>query len=207
MTAQQYYFPYFFDQIEFDRSITKFGLESKLICNNQNKFDQKLFLIEKQLFGCLSEVKILAEIPFGFTLMIDGDNLVYWNAANGLIEITKLDLTKVKSDLEIFNTAIDISSLPFGVSAYSNELDLENFVTFMRKSDLKYDLDYFENFAVVMINQNTITLIAFDSFNKVKGDYGYVWPAVARIDLEMNLLFGRGMRMTDFEMNLSHDFI
>lgn len=205
MTSQQYYLPYFFDQTKFDSSITKFGLESKIIYNEQSTLAEKLYLIEKRLFGVLSEVKIVAEIPFGETLMIDGDNLVYWNAENDLIEVTKVNLAKVKSDSEVFSTAIDICSLPFGVSVYSNELGLENFVTFVRKSDLKYDLEYFENFVVVIITQNTITLKPFNSFNKLKGDYGYVWPAIAQIDLEKNLLLGRGMRMADFQIDLNQD--
>ena len=205
MTSQQYYLPYFFDQTKFDSSITKFGLESKIIYNEQSTLAEKLYLIEKRLFGVLSEVKIVAEIPFGETLMIDGDNLVYWNAENDLIEVTKVNLAKVQSDSEVFSTAIDICSLPFGVSVYSNELGLENFVTFVRKSDLKYDLEYFENFVVVIITQNTITLKPFNSFNKLKGDYGYVWPAIAQIDLEKNLLLGRGMRMADFQIDLNQD--
>jgi hypothetical protein len=73
-------------------------------------------------------------------------------------------------------------------------------VTFVRKEDLTYHQEYFERFAIVIINTSDINIIPFDWFNKTGGDYGYVWPATAR--MEKNRLYGQGMRMANFSLEL-----
>ena len=54
-----------------------------------------------------------------------------------------------------------------------------------------------------MIDQININIIPFDWFNTTGGDYGYVWPAVAQINLKNFELTGKGMRMADFKVQLS----
>ena len=81
-------------------------------------------------------------------------------------------------------------------------LDLIDFVTYIRKQDLKYDQDYYEKFVIVFINKDHINILPFDWFNKSGGDYGYVWPATAQFDKERNKLYGQGMRMGDFTVDI-----
>ena len=89
-----------------------------------------------------------------------------------------------------------------GYHKLDTKLDLIDFITYIRKEDLKYDQDYYERFVIVVINRDDISIIPFDWFNKSGGDYGYVWPAVARFDKDKSKLYGQGMLMADFTLDI-----
>ena len=82
------------------------------------------------------------------------------------------------------NFKIDISKMSLGTNIYQTYLGLNNFATFVRKNDLKYDLPYYESYVIVIIENEKVKLIPYDKFNKLGGDYGYVWPAIAKIDTQ-----------------------
>lgn len=207
MTAQQYYFPYFFDQFQFNDALKIFGLKTKVFFNKETKMAEKLILIQRRKFTFFAREKTLLELLSGTSLMIVGNHLIYWKTDQDEIEVQKVDLTSLQAFAETKKVTFHIKDMNLGKSEYDNDLDLKNFVSFVRKSDLKYDLDYFENFAVIIINDSNIRLLPYDSFNKLKGDYGYVWPAIAQIDTINNILVGKGMRMEEFEIDLKKDLL
>ena len=202
MTSQQYYFPYFFDQFQVNDALKIFGVKTKVFFNKKTKMADRLILIPRKKFRFFAREKTFLELLPGTSLMIINNDLIFWSTDEDAIEIQKVDLTSLQAFAETKKISINISELKLGNNDFNNDLGLDNFVSFIRKSDLKYDLDYFENFVIIIISGSIIELLPFDSFNKTKGDYGNVWPAVARIDTAHNKLIGRGMRMTDFEIDL-----
>jgi hypothetical protein len=133
--------------------------------------------------------------------MVQESNLVYWKSDYDTLDITQLELNRRETDLKPRECKIDLSKLSLGHNKPEVDLDLKDFVTYVRKSDLKYEEEYYERFVFVIINSNDIRLIPFDWFNRNGGDYGYVWPATARIDSD-NKLHGQGMRMSDFQIDI-----
>ena len=205
MTSEQYYFPYFFNQIEFNNSLKKYGLNTFVIFNKKTEIAEELIITKREKFNLFGKEKHILKISFGTTLMFVDNELIYWNIDEEIIDIVKINLTKLNQNIESMNSKIDISKMNLGENIYQTYLGLNNFVTFVRKNDLKYDLDYYENYVVVIINNENIKLIPFEKFNKTGGDYGYVWPAIARIDIHNKKLYGKGMRMTNFEFELKQD--
>ena len=206
MTSEQYYFPYFFNHREFNNSLKKYGLNTLVIFNKKTEIAEELVITKKGTFNLFGKEKHVLKISFGTTLMIADNELIYWNIDEEVIDIVKINLTELTQNIESMNSKIDISNMNLGNNIYQTYLGLNNFVTFARKNDLKYDLDYYENFVVVVINNENIKLIPFEKFNKIGGDYGYVWPAIAKIDVNNGKLYGKGMRMTDFEIELNQDY-
>ena len=202
MTPKQYYFPYFFNQNELNKSLKEFGLSTKVVIDRKTKMANRLIITETTKFNLFKKENELLEIPFGTTLMIVNSELIYWKTEEDIIDIVKVDLKELRNAVETQNSVINISTMKIGNNVYQSYLGLNNFVTFVRKSNLKYDQEYFENFVIIIINQQDIKLIPYEEFNKKGGDYGYVWPAILRMDIENKKLYGKGMRMTDFEINI-----
>ena len=202
MTPKQYYFPYFFNQNELNKSLKEFGLSTKVVIDRKTKMANRLIITETTKFNLFKKENELLEIPFWTTLMIVNSELIYWKTEEDIIDIVKVDLKELRNAVETQNSVINISTMKIGNNVYQSYLGLNNFVTFVRKSNLKYDQEYFENFVIIIINQQDIKLIPYEEFNKKGGDYGYVWPAILRMDIENKKLYGKGMRMTDFEINI-----
>jgi len=202
MTPEQYYFPYFFNQIELNNSIKKYGLNTLVIFDKKTEIAKELIITKKERFNLFGKEKQILKIPFGTILMIVDDELIYWNIDDEIIDIVKINLTELSQNIESMNSKIDISKMNLGNNTYQTYLGLNNFVTFVRKNDLKYNQEYYENYVIVIINNENIKLIPFENFNKTGGDYGYVWPAIAKIDIENKMLFGKGMRMQNFELKI-----
>jgi hypothetical protein len=144
----------------------------------------------------------LLTIPFGATLMAQDGKLFYWITDTNLIDIVQTELTDVVEELELLNTKIDLSQLQLGKNALTTYLDASFLVTYTRKEGLTYNQEYYENFVIVLIKKAQINLIPFDWFNKSGGDDGYVWPATARLDTSNCKLYGQGMRMSEFTVQL-----
>ncbi len=202
MTSEQYYYPYFFNQLDFNNSIEKFGLNTKAIFDKNTKLAKELIITKKTKFKIFGKEKELLKIPFGTLLMIVENELIFWNVDEEIINIYKINLIQLDENIEPTNSQINVSEMILGTNIHQKKLELNNFVTFVRKNDLKYDLPYFERYVILIIKNEVIKLIPFDKFNKLGGDYGYVWPAIAKIDLESKILYGKGMRMDDFELQI-----
>jgi hypothetical protein len=102
----------------------------------------------------------------------------------------------------IDNERLDLRQFSLGQNKFKSSLDINELVLFARKTELKYNQDYYEKFVIVVIDLDKIEITPFDWFNKTGGDFGYVWPAVARYDRKNRKLYGRGMRMNDFVIEI-----
>ena len=190
LTSKQFYFPYFFNEYDFRKLISPFNLTTEVKFNEKTKMASELDLIND------NESKLTIE--FGQSLMIENGNLTIWSTDKDTLKIKKFDL-EFKSEPEMIE--IEIPKLELGTNQIVNNLSLTNFITYIRSNKIKYDLDYYESFAVVVITDNVVEMIPFDWFNEKGGDYGYVWPALAQIDTNGNLI-GSGMRMENFKTEL-----
>ncbi|MFD0793822.1 hypothetical protein ACFQZX_09345 [Mucilaginibacter litoreus] len=199
LTPNQYCFPYFFDEEKFLKQIREFGLSYKLTINKKDNIFNPIYLY---LFDYSN---IGFEIDYFSNIMFDSlGNLLIWKTEEDLIRLTKIRLNN--GLIEKVDFTINLADFQLGKNKLSFNYGLRNFVTFVRKKDLIYNLEYFETFVILIIDQININIIPFDWFNTTGGDYGYVWPAVAQINLKNFELTGKGMRMADFKVQLS-DYI
>jgi hypothetical protein len=199
MTSEQYYFPYFFDQKDLNKSLEKYGLSTLITFDKKSKLANDLIITERKSFNLFGNEREIVKFPFHTILMIANDELIYWKINEEIIDIGKINLIDLLQNIETTNSKIDISKMSLGDNIYQTYLGLNNFVTFVKKNDLVYDQDYYENYVIVIVNNENIKLIPFEKFNKTGGDYGYVWPAIARIDNQKKILYGKGIRMNNFE--------
>lgn len=189
--------------MEFNNSIEKYGLNTLVTFDKKTEMATELIITKRERFNFFRKEKQILKIPFHTKLMIVDDELIYWNINEEIIDIVKINLIELSQNIESMNSKIDISKMDLGNNTYQTYLGLNNFVTFVKKENLKYDREYYENYVILIINNENIKLIPFEEFNKTGGDYGYVWPAIARIDVEKQILFGSGMRMGNFELKLN----
>ena len=159
-------------------------------------------IIQKTDFGSLKSSISFLTIPFGATLMVQEDKLNYWSTDYDTLDISQIQLSNLSEPSIIINKEINLLNFSLGHNKINTGLDLNDFVTYVRKESLKYDQAYYEKFVLVFINNDDITILPFDWFNKTGGDYGYVWPATAQFDKERNKLYGHGMRMGDFTVDI-----
>lgn len=190
LTSRQFYFPYFFNERDFRKLISPFNLTTEVKFNEKTKMASEINLKNN------NETKLTIE--FGQSLMVENGNLTIWSTNKDRLTIKQIELD-FESDFKIIE--IEIPKLELGVNQLENNLNLTNFTTYIRSEKIKYDLDYYETFAIILITDNLVELIPFDWFNEKGGDYGYVWPALAQIDTNGNLI-GSGMRMENFKTEL-----
>ena len=139
--------------------------------------------------------------------MVHNDNLSYWSTDYDTLDINQIQLNNLSDTIQKKNQKINLLQFSLGRNKFVTDLDLTDFVTYIRKEDLKYDQDYYEKFVLVFINKSEINIIPFDWFNKSGGDYGYVWPATAQVDKEKGKLYGHGMRMEDFKIDINRAYL
>ena len=176
MTSQQYYFPYFFDLTIFNDSLMTFGLFAKQTINSKTQLPDRL-----DIFQIETNNSVLT-IPFGVTLTISNDAIIYWTMEYDTIDLTKFNLN-LPGDIQGTKTErLDLRQFSLGQNKFKSSLDINELVLFARKTELKYNQDYYEKFVIVVIDLDKIEITPFDWFNKTGGDFGYVWPAVARYD-------------------------
>lgn len=202
MTPSQFYFPYFFNLEKFNEFLLPFSLSSYVTNDEKLNMPENLIIIQKTAVGFLNSSISLLTIPFGATLMVEGDNLNYWSTDYDTINISQIELSNLSEQSITTNKKIDLLKFSLGHNKINTGLDLNNFVTYVRKESLKYDQAYYERFVLVFINNDDIIILPFDWFNKSGGDYGYVWPATAQFDKKRNKLYGHGMRMGDFTVDV-----
>ena len=194
MTPTQYYFPYFFHLDAFNKELASFNVLSFVT------YDEKVQVPEGLLLKKKTSKDPLLKIPFGATIMLERNKLFYWKTDTNLIDIVQVDLFSLNEEPELLNTKVDLSHLQIGKNYVRTNLDVDHLVTYARKEGLTYNQDHFENFIIVIVKREQINLMPFDWFNKTGGDYGYVWPALARVD--KGKLYGQGMRMANFTVDL-----
>jgi hypothetical protein len=170
--------------------------------DNKIKIPKELVVTKKRFLNFLKPKLPLLIIPFGTILIIQNNNLFYWTTDYDKINIKRINLKNIFDNVICDYQNIDLLQYSLGHNKFENKLELKDFIMYARKSDLIYDQEYYEQFTLVFINNNDINLIPFDWFNKSRGDYGYVWPAIATFDKEKSRLYGQGMRMSDFKIDI-----
>ncbi len=191
---KQYYFPYFFYQTDFEKSLKKIGSYKVEI-----EYDSKTKMA-KSLIICKDDKDTRIEFWERFFIS-DNGKLIKWKSDEQ--EKLLFTITDLKTLHKLLEFSLDISLLNFGENNYQfpDELkDINEFVVFCRRADLLYNIEYFEKYVIVTLNPRTdkILIQKFDWFNIKGGDYGYVWPATAQKELSSGDLHCKGMRMNDF---------
>lgn len=207
MTPIQYYFPYFFDLESFNKQLAKIGLISYVIWNDKIKMPSELVIVKKRFLNFRKSEKRLLTIPFSVTLTVQNNKLIYWPTDSNELNIVQVDFSQLDSQPIIFNTKIDLLKLSAGKNTLKTYLDITILSAFARIDTIRYDQEYFENLAIILVESETVSLLPFDCFNQTSGDYGYVWPATARIDKEKGILYGQGMRMSDFTVDIEPAYL
>ena len=202
MTPRQYYFPYFFDLTSFNKELAKIGLMSYVITNDKIKMPGELVIVKRHFLNFKKTKKSLLTIPSSVTLTVQNNKLFYWTTNHNLLDIVQADFADLEKGPEILNTKIDLIKLNVGKNALNSFLDISILPAFARIDTILYDQHYYENFAIILVKPENITVIPFDWFNKTSGDYGYVWPATAIVDEKNSKLYGQGMRMNDFTVDI-----
>lgn len=200
MTPVQYYFPYFFKLEEFNKSLEPFGLLSYIDNDPIAKMPKELVIAKNSLLNFFYGPKPIISLPFHATVILTEGLLIYWETDYDCIIITIVDLNEPEMPRKL--TEIDLSILKIGSNQIQSLPNLNGIVTFVRSNRVKYDLEYYERFLIVIINAGCIELIPFDWFNKTGGDFGYVWPAICQFDFKTRKLYGKGMRLSDFVIEL-----
>lgn len=201
MTHEQYYFPYLFRLENFRNGLSPFGLTAIVHCDEETSMPDRLLLCRVE-----AAAKPLLSLPFGTTLMIANGRLLYWETDTNLLDISEVILNELTDDPWIMRTKIDLALLAIGKNEFSAQLDTAPLVTFARKSSISYNKASYEQYAVVIIQKEQVTIIPLDGFNKANSQYDYTWPAIARLNLDTGKLYGEGMRMPPFCITLS-DFM
>jgi hypothetical protein len=192
LTPRQFYFPYFLYEEQFRLLIRPFGLTAEIEVNKTTGMASVLHLKRDGI------KKITVQV--WQQLMIDNNGaLVIWYKESSKLKVSKY-LLNGNFDFKEFE--FDISTLQIGVNRIENNLSLDNFITFVRSDLIKYENPFCDSFGMMIVTKENVELIPFDWFNKKGGDYGYVWPALAQMDLSNNLLIGEGMRMENFKLEL-----
>lgn len=192
LTAEQFYFPYFYNDKKCSELMEPWGLVTDIAYNEKTRIPEALYL---QRDG-VTLLKIHARQQF---MVDDSGDLLVWQTTDDKIQINKYKLEEGSGPQTL---ELDLSKLELGKSKLDNDLLLEHFVTYVRSDKVQYDNEYYDHYAILMIHENEVDLIPFDSFNEKGGDLGYVWPVLAQLDIDNRLLWVEGMRMEKFSVKL-----
>lgn len=193
LTPRQFYFPYFLYEEELRSILKPFGLSFEIAFNEKTQMASLMYIMKD------SNLKLTVFPWQQFMIDSNGALLLWYKKENKLI-ISKFVL---ENTFDIQNFEIDISILKVGSNRIENSLKLDNFVTYLRSTKIKYEEGFYDSFGIIIVNEDMVELIPFDWFNEKGGDYGYVWPALARLDIDNNLLVGEGMRMDKFNVPIN----
>ena len=100
---------------------------------------QDLIITEKKALSFFKSKTTLLTIPFGATLMVQNGKLNYWSTDYDTLDITQIQLAKLADTPIIVNRKIDLLKFSLGHNKFDTDLDLNSFVTYIRKENLKYD--------------------------------------------------------------------
>ncbi len=199
MTPEQFYFPYIFSLEAFNGKLIVFSLSASI------RYDEDTGLPDQLLIQSSTEKKTFLSIPFGTTLMMQNGKLFYWETDTNLLDIVEVGLEGLTEDPWVLNTKIDLATLQIGKNKCRSYLDTESIVTFARKDSLTLNKASYEQYAIVIIEREQVNIIPFDWFNNSNSQYDYTWPATARLDATGAKLYGQGMRMPAFCVDLDRN--
>jgi hypothetical protein len=202
MTPVQYHFPYFIEFSQFDADLAPFQWIARIEIP-QNKNESEILVVEPQeMKDETRKVSTALRFDFGTFLMVQGHLLFAWRRYRDGLLIRQYDLREADPQISMLEEFVDIAATDPGTHAHSSRLAYQHFVTFIRKPNLTVHEDYHERYVIVMLHEETITIIPFASFNETGGDPLYMWPALATLDPDTGKLYGHGMRMGSFTVQV-----
>jgi hypothetical protein len=202
MTPVQYHFPYFIELSKFNADLTPLEWKARIEIP-QSKNESEILFVEPIVIKSKSG-KVGSSIRFDFgTFLMVQDYLLYaWRRYEDGLLIRQYDLREEDPGVSLLEEFVDITATEPGRQAHSTRIGYHHFVTFIRKPNLIVREDYHERYVIVLLHEDNLTVIPFNSFNETGGDPLYMWPALATLDLDAGKLYGHGMRMGSFTVQL-----
>jgi hypothetical protein len=109
---------------------------------------KRVVFAEAEHYKILKAAEICKEEGFAYPIllgnaeriksMIVENELIFWNVDEEIINIYKINLIQLDENIEPTNSQINVSEMILGTNIHQKKLELNNFVTFVRKNDLKY---------------------------------------------------------------------
>lgn len=202
MTPIQYHFPYFIELSKFNADLSPLRWVAQIVPPQNKNESESILLKPIAINGEIGEQGPSLRFDFGTFLMVQSHILFAWRRYQDGLLIRQYDLRDVDPGLSMLEEFIDINATEPGRHSRSTKLTYHHFVTFIRKPNLMVKEDYYERYVIVLLHEDVITVVPFDSFNETGGDPLYMWPALATLDVESNKLHGIGMRMGSFTVQL-----
>ncbi len=202
MTPIHYHFPYFIELSKFNADLAPQRWVARIM-PPQNKNEGECILLEPIVVSDEAGKEIpLLRFDFGIFLMVQRHLLFAWRRYEDGLLIRQYDLREVDPGISMLEEFIDIIATEPGRHSRSTSLTYHHFVTFIRKPNLMVREDWYERYVIVLLHEDFISVIPFDSFNETGGDPLYMWPALASLEVESGKLYGHGMRMGSFDVQL-----
>lgn len=201
LTPYQHHFPHFLDISRLHADLKPSGLRPVIHLDPNTKEDVLALKKTDKTTGDVASQPTIT-IGAGTFLMVDGAYFYGWQRfTNGLL-IRQFKLHEEDIHASMQEDFIDILEYPPGIHHRKSSLRYRHFVTFVRKSNLHVAEDWYERFVILYLHEDQMQIIPMDAFNETGGDPMYVWPALASLNPETMILYGHGMRMGSFQINL-----
>ena len=202
MTPLQYHFPYFFDLARFNADLAPHHWVARMVPPPSKNEGECVILEPIVISEKAGNESPTLRFDFGTFLMVRDHMLYAWRRYEDGLLIGQYDLHEadpVRSMLEEF---IDVKATEPGRHAHDTNMTYHHFVTFIRKPNLIVKADDYERYVIILLHEELLTLIPFDTFNETGGDPLYMWPALATLEPETGKLYGHGMRMGSFTVQV-----
>ena len=202
MTPFQYHFPYFFDLARFNADLAPYHWVARNVQPQSKNESESILLEPTDTKDGSGKQSPSLHFDFGTFLMVHNHLLYAWRRYEDGLLIRQYDLREVNPEISMLEEFIDIMATEPGRQAHTTRMTFHHFVTFIRKPNLIVKEDYYERYVIILLHEEFLTLIPFDTFNKTGGDPLYMWPALATLDPETGKLYGHGMRMGSFTVQV-----
>lgn len=202
MTPVQYHFPYFIELSQFNADLAPLKWIARIEIPPSKNESEILHLAPMAVKGEAEMIVPSLRFDFGAFLMVQDHILYAWRRYEDGLLIRQYDLREVNPELSMLEEFIDIMATEPGRHAHTTRMTYHHFVTFIRKPNLIVKEDYYERYVIILLHEELLTLIPFDTFNETGGDPLYMWPALATLEPETGKLYGHGMRMGSFTVQV-----
>ncbi len=202
MTPIQYHFPYFIEPGNLNADLAPLQWIARIEIP-QSKNESEILVLEP--IGIKDETGKPGpplRFDFGTFLMVQGHTLFAWSRYEDGLLIRQYDLREENPGSSMAEDFIDIMTTDTGKHQRPTRMAYHHFVTFIRKPNLIVKEDYHEQYVIVLLHEDVVNIIPFDNFNETGGDPLYMWPALATLDPDTGKLYGHGMRMGSFTVQL-----
>lgn len=202
MTPIQYHFPYFIELSNFNSDLAPYHWVAHHVLPQSKNESESILLEPMDTEGGNGKQSPSLHFDFGTFLMVHNHLLFAWRRYEDGLLIRQYDLREVNPELSMLEEFIDIMATEPGRHAHTTRMTYHHFVTFIRKPNLIVKEDYYERYVIILLHEEFLTLIPFDTFNETGGDPLYMWPALATLEPEAGKLYGHGMRMGSFTVQV-----